>query len=77
MGLSDGPYPSPLAKVYRAMAVVGSQGLRGTMPPHCGALALLFFFVTLGLNIARDVVPSAYRRFMPVPMAIGVYEAKS
>lgn len=53
------------------MAVVSSQGLSGTMPPHCGSLALIFFFVTLVLNIGRDVAPPKYRRFMPVPMAIG------
>ena len=59
------------AQVYRAMAVVGSQGLGGTLPPYCGRLALLFFFFTLALNIARDVAPPRYRRYMPVPMAIG------
>ena len=53
------------------MAVVGSNGLAGTMPPHCGQIALGFFFATLGLNVARDIVPPKIRRFMPVPMAIG------
>jgi hypothetical protein len=41
------------------------------MPPHCDALSLLFFLVTLALNLGRDLAPPAYRRFMPVPMAIG------
>ena len=53
------------------MAVVGSQGLDGSLPPYCGRLALLFFFLTMALNVARDMAPPSYRRYMPVPMAIG------
>lgn len=59
-------------QVYRAMAVVASQGIRGAMPPHCGPFVLAFFFFTIGLNVARDLAPQRVRRYLPVPMAIGI-----
>ena len=54
------------------MAVAGSQGLSGAMPPYCGTLALIFFFAILGLNLARDLAPAAWRKVLPVPMAMGI-----
>lgn len=54
------------------MAVAGSQGLSGAMPPHCGTLALIFFIAVIIMNLARDSAPPAYRKYMPVPMAMGI-----
>ena len=53
------------------MAVVGSQGLSNTMPPHCGSLVLAFFLGIIALNALRDASPPRVRRFLPFPMAIG------
>jgi len=72
VAVSDGPYPAPLAKVYRAMAVLASEGVAEALPAHCGPLSLAAFLATLALNVARDAAPRRISAWLPVPMAVGI-----
>lgn len=73
-GNPEGDYKAPYAVVYRAMAILGVQGITA-LPSHCWELFCAFFILGLTLNVARDVLPARYSQFVPaaMPMAIPFY----
>ncbi|GBG33106.1 Metal-nicotianamine transporter YSL2 [Hondaea fermentalgiana] len=59
VGDPDGPYPAPYGEIYRAMAILGTEGF-GALPTHCPAIMLGFFLAAWVMNLTRDLAP----RFM-------------
>mmetsp|Transcript_1238 Transcript_1238/g.3007 ORF Transcript_1238/g.3007 Transcript_1238/m.3007 type:complete len:690 (-) Transcript_1238:366-2435(-) len=56
VGNADGAYPAPYGEIYRAMAILGTEGF-GSMPKNCPALMLGFFLASMVMNLARDLAP--------------------
>lgn len=71
VGNPDGEFKAPYALIYRNMAILGVEGF-SALPRHCLQLCYLFFFFAAGANLLRDLLPSKYGRFVPLPMAMAV-----
>mmetsp|Transcript_7642 Transcript_7642/g.13536 ORF Transcript_7642/g.13536 Transcript_7642/m.13536 type:complete len:696 (-) Transcript_7642:192-2279(-) len=56
IGAKDGLYEAPYGVIYRAMAILGTEGF-GAMPGHCAAMMLAFFLAAIAMNLIRDLVP--------------------
>lgn len=60
VGVKGGPFPVPLAEVYRSMAIFGTQGF-SVLPKHCDIFMAAFFTLGVSLHVLRDfVVPRRY-----------------
>lgn len=71
VGNPDGSFKAPYALVYRNMAILGVQGF-SALPQHCLQLCYGFFGFAIATNLTRDLLPSKYGRWVPLPMAMAV-----
>jgi OPT oligopeptide transporter protein len=55
IGDPNGMFPAPYATIYRAMAILGTQGLKA-LPKHCTQLFAGFFFAAIIMSMLR-VIP--------------------
>ncbi|KAK1321605.1 putative metal-nicotianamine transporter YSL7 [Acorus calamus] len=53
LGKTGSNYHAPYAALYRGIALLGIEGL-SSLPKHCVQLCILFFFLPIALNGARD-----------------------
>lgn len=85
LGDPDGSYPAPFGLVYRGIALLGVEGF-SSLPKNCLKLAILFFFLSILINIVHDLLShyeTKYRihRFIPnamsmaIPFYLGAYFA--
>ncbi|KAH7669243.1 Oligopeptide transporter OPT protein [Dioscorea alata] len=54
LGDEGSDYPVPYAKMYRALALVGTEGLHA-LPDNCLSLCILFFFLAVIVNAAKEL----------------------
>lgn len=54
VGKEDSAYAAPYATVYRAMAILGTQGF-GALPSHCLQLFVAWFFIAIAMALARSI----------------------
>ena len=71
IGNPDGSFKAPYALIYRNMAILGVQGF-SALPQHCLQLCYGFFGFAIMTNLMRDIFPSKYGRWVPLPMAMAV-----
>ncbi|XP_062226299.1 probable metal-nicotianamine transporter YSL16 [Phragmites australis] len=71
VGNPDGYWKAPYALIYRNMAILGVEGF-SALPRHCLQLCAVFFAFAVLANLARDLLPRRYGRFVPLPMAMAV-----
>ncbi|KAK3276314.1 hypothetical protein CYMTET_15600 [Cymbomonas tetramitiformis] len=79
IGNPTGEYPAPYAKVYRGMAIIGTEGF-DSLPHHCLQYSAYFFALSILLSLVRDVTPLLGKprvtwlveNFVPIPMAMAV-----
>ncbi|KAJ6807552.1 metal-nicotianamine transporter YSL3-like [Iris pallida] len=71
VGNPDGSFKAPYALIYRNMAILGVEGF-SALPHHCLQLCYGFFAFAVGANLMRDIFPSTYGRWIPLPMAMAV-----
>ncbi|XP_020263623.1 probable metal-nicotianamine transporter YSL9 isoform X2 [Asparagus officinalis] len=71
IGNPDGNFKAPYALIYRNMAILGVQGF-SALPQHCLQLCYGFFGFAVAANLMRDLLPSKYGRWVPLPMAMAV-----
>ncbi|KAL1830957.1 hypothetical protein DCAR_0100911 [Daucus carota subsp. sativus] len=71
IGTPDSPYKAPYAVIFREMAILGVEGF-SELPKHCLALCCGFFVAALLINLIRDVTPTKFSQFIPIPMAMAV-----
>ncbi|MEW5304363.1 MAG: hypothetical protein WDW36_006976 [Sanguina aurantia] len=71
VGVAGGPYPVPIADLYRSMAIFGTEGW-SVLPQHCPALMALFFTCALLLNALKDTLPRKLARCVPNPTAFAI-----
>ncbi|TVU46840.1 hypothetical protein EJB05_06411, partial [Eragrostis curvula] len=71
VGNPDGYYKVPYALIYRNMAILGVQGF-SALPRHCLSLSVGFFTFAVLTNVLRDVLPTQYGRFVPLPTAMAM-----
>lgn len=71
IGNPDGSFKAPYALIYRNMAILGVQGF-SALPQHCLQLCYGFFGFAVAANLMRDLLPSKYGRWVPLPMAMAV-----
>ncbi|KAI4378203.1 hypothetical protein MLD38_015717 [Melastoma candidum] len=71
VGDPDEEYKAPYAVIYRNMAILGVEGF-SALPHHCLQHCYGFFAFALVANFARDLLPNAVGRWVPLPMAMGV-----
>ncbi|CAL8462318.1 g1851 [Coccomyxa elongata] len=71
IGVPGSAYPAPYATIYRAMAVLGVEGV-AALPQHCMTLCAGFFAAAIAISGLRDVLPERYARFVPIPMAAAI-----
>lgn len=71
VGNPDGSFKAPYALIYRNMAILGVQGF-SALPRHCLQLCYGFFGFAVVSNLMRDIFPSKYGRWVPLPMAMAV-----
>lgn len=71
VGNPDGNFKAPYALIYRNMAILGVQGF-SALPQHCLQLCYGFFGFAVVANLMRDVFPTKYGRWVPLPMAMAV-----
>lgn len=71
VGDPDGYWKAPYALIYRNMALLGAQGF-SALPRHCLPLSVGFFALAVLANVARDILPPRYGRFVPLPTAMAV-----
>jgi len=82
VGDTAGPYPAPYAQIYRAMAILSTEGVTA-LPQHCVELCVLLFFLSLVLSAIRDTAEALKEgdapavaewvlRLMSVPMAMAI-----
>lgn len=71
IGNPDGSFRAPYALIYRNMAILGVQGF-SALPQHCLQLCYGFFGFAVAANLMRDLLPSKYGRWVPLPMAMAV-----
>lgn len=71
VGNPNGNFKAPYALIYRNMAILGVQGF-SALPQHCLQLCYGFFGFAVVANLMRDVFPTKYGRWVPLPMAMAV-----
>ncbi|CAA6663338.1 unnamed protein product [Spirodela intermedia] len=71
VGNPDGSFKAPYALIYRNMAILGVEGF-SALPRHCLQLCYGFFGFAVAANIARDLSPEIYGRWIPLPMVMAV-----
>lgn len=71
VGNPNGSFKAPYALIYRNMAILGVQGF-SALPQHCLQLCYGFFGFAVVTNLMRDLFPSKYGRWIPLPMAMAV-----
>jgi hypothetical protein len=52
IGDPNGMFPAPYATIYRAMAILGTQGL-SALPKHCVEMFGGFFFAAIAVSAIR------------------------
>ncbi|KAI4363691.1 hypothetical protein MLD38_019878 [Melastoma candidum] len=71
IGDPDGEYKAPYAVIYRNMAILGVEGF-SALPHNCLQISYGFFAFALAANLARDLLPNALGKWVPLPMAMAV-----
>lgn len=71
VGNPNGSFKAPYALIYRNMAILGVQGF-SALPQHCLQLCYGFFGFAVVTNLMRDLFPSKYGQWVPLPMAMAV-----
>lgn len=71
IGNPDGSFKAPYALIYRNMAILGVEGF-SALPHHCLQLCYGFFAFAVVANIMRDIFPTRYGRYIPLPMCMAV-----
>ncbi|KAK6926059.1 Oligopeptide transporter, OPT superfamily, partial [Dillenia turbinata] len=71
VGNPDGEYKAPYALIYRNMAILGVEGF-SALPNHCLQLCYGFFAFAVAANLVRDLLPTKFRNWVPLPMAMAV-----
>nr|CAB3450524.1 unnamed protein product [Digitaria exilis] len=71
VGNPEGYWKAPYALIYRNMALLGVQGF-SALPRHCVSMSVGFFALAVLANLVKDVVPSRYGRYVPLPTAMAV-----
>lgn len=71
VGNPDGSFKAPYALIYRNMAILGVEGF-SALPRHCLELCYGFFAFAVAANIARDLSPEIYGKWIPLPMVMAV-----
>ncbi|RDY02495.1 putative metal-nicotianamine transporter YSL6 [Mucuna pruriens] len=71
IGSPDGPYKAPYAVIFREMAILGVQGF-SELPKYCLGMCSGFFVAALAINLARDLTPTKFSQYIPIPMAMAV-----
>ncbi|XP_078440501.1 putative metal-nicotianamine transporter YSL9 [Wolffia australiana] len=71
VGNPNGAFKAPYALIYRNMAILGVEGF-SALPENCLKLCYGFFGFAIAANVGRDVLPGAYGRWVPLPMAMAV-----
>ncbi|KAJ0966838.1 hypothetical protein J5N97_023755 [Dioscorea zingiberensis] len=54
LGDDGSEYPVPYAKLYRALALVGTEGFQA-LPDNCISLCIYFFFLAVIINVAKEL----------------------
>ena len=67
---------SPLAPacsdwVWLNLSAAFMQGF-GELPQHCGQMMIGFFCLSLAMSLLRDLVPTRFSVFIPIPMAMAI-----
>jgi OPT oligopeptide transporter protein len=57
VGKEGSAYAAPYATVYRAMAILGTQGF-GALPGHCLQLFVAWFCIAIAMALARFALPA-------------------
>ncbi|MQL86405.1 hypothetical protein Taro_018938 [Colocasia esculenta] len=71
VGNPTGIFKAPYAVIYRNMAILGIEGF-SALPQHCLQLCAGFFGFAVVANMARDLYPANYGRWIPLPMVIAI-----
>lgn len=71
VGNPRGVWKAPYALIYRNMAILAVEGF-SALPGHCLQLCYGFFGFAVVANMMRDLFPSRYGRWVPLPMAMAV-----
>ncbi|KAI9084976.1 hypothetical protein K1719_032968 [Acacia pycnantha] len=76
IGDPEGTYPAPFGQVYRGISLLGVEGF-SALPTNCLKLAILFFFISILINIIHDLLAryeTKYRlhRFIPNAMSMAI-----
>ncbi|KAG8060058.1 hypothetical protein GUJ93_ZPchr0002g24781 [Zizania palustris] len=71
IGNPEGYWKAPYALIFRNMAILGVEGL-SALPKYCLELSAGLFAFSVLINLMRDFLPSKYRDYMPLPMAMAV-----
>eukprot|EP00884_Botryococcus_braunii_P021600 jgi/Botrbrau1/8123/Bobra.0308s0016.1 len=71
VGKEGSAYAAPYATVYRAMAILGTQGF-GALPSHCLQLFVAWFCIAIAMALARDLLPQKWANLVPIPSAFGL-----
>lgn len=58
VGKEGSAYAAPYATVYRAMAILGTQGF-GALPSHCLEMFIAFFCIAIAMSVARSTPASS------------------
>lgn len=73
-GQPDSEYPIYGGKTYRALAIAATQGSEG-LPKHALLFAVIFFFISLALNIVKELSKSmnlGLHPYIPYPVAMAI-----
>lgn len=71
IGDPQGQYSAPNGTIFRAMAIIGTEGF-SALPKHCLHICLGFFIFAVWVNATRDIVDRRYAKFIPIPMAMAI-----
>ncbi|KAJ0962144.1 hypothetical protein J5N97_029972 [Dioscorea zingiberensis] len=71
VGNPNGSFKAPYALIYRNMAILGVEGF-SALPNHCLQLCYGFFGFAVAANVMRDLLPTKYGKWVPLPMAMAV-----
>eukprot|EP00262_Sarcandra_glabra_P015925 TRINITY_DN5024_c0_g1_i2.p1 TRINITY_DN5024_c0_g1~~TRINITY_DN5024_c0_g1_i2.p1 ORF type:complete len:680 (+),score=78.07 TRINITY_DN5024_c0_g1_i2:400-2439(+) len=71
VGNPNGEFKAPYALIYRNMAILGVEGF-SALPHHCLQLCYGFFAFAIGANLVRDLSPSKFGKWVPLPMVMAI-----
>eukprot|EP00516_Mucochytrium_quahogii_P004312 CAMPEP_0203749064 /NCGR_PEP_ID=MMETSP0098-20131031/3755_1 /ASSEMBLY_ACC=CAM_ASM_000208 /TAXON_ID=96639 /ORGANISM=" , Strain NY0313808BC1" /LENGTH=697 /DNA_ID=CAMNT_0050638007 /DNA_START=36 /DNA_END=2129 /DNA_ORIENTATION=- len=79
VGNPNGPYPAPYGKIYRSMAIIGTEGF-DALPDHCLTFCAILFFASFVLSAARDFSGMVFgekvgkwaEMLIPIPMCMAI-----